>query len=152
MNIEDRSTASSGPTPRGPRDPVRTPGRPDSMSVATRSGRWQDAPRHLNRDPRKEGPVHTTNSAPSRATAVALPPVRRAARLSLQIVLGIGASLIAFALRANAQSAPAPKTSAAFEIRPYVGAYLPTGDQRDLLKDAVLVGGQASYRLIPQLS
>ena len=96
--------------------------------------------------------MYTSNSAASRATAVALPSFRRVSRLSLQIALGIGASLIAFALRANAQGAPAPKTSAAFEIRPYVGAYLPTGDQRDLLKDAVLVGGQASYRVIPQLS
>ena len=25
-------------------------------------------------------------------------------------------------------------------IRPFVGAYVPTGDQRDFLKDAVLVG------------
>lgn len=39
-----------------------------------------------------------------------------------------------------------------FEIRPYVGAYLPTGDQRDLLKDAILVGAQASYRVLPQLA
>jgi Outer membrane protein beta-barrel domain len=95
--------------------------------------------------------VSTSNSAASHATAVALPPFRRVARLSWQIALGVGAALIAFALRANAQ-APAPKASGAFEIRPYVGAYLPTGDQRDLLKDAVLVGGQASYRVIPQLS
>ena len=33
-----------------------------------------------------------------------------------------------------------------------VGAYLPTGDQRDILKDAILVGAQASYRVIPQLA
>lgn len=30
-------------------------------------------------------------------------------------------------------------------LRPFVGAYLPTGDQRDFLKDAVLVGTQASW-------
>src|SRR5437773_2004021 len=30
-------------------------------------------------------------------------------------------------------------------IRPFVGAYVPTGDQRDFLKDAVLVGAQASW-------
>jgi hypothetical protein len=35
------------------------------------------------------------------------------------------------------------------EVRPFVGAYIPTGDQRDFLKDAVLVGGQASWRVIP---
>lgn len=39
-----------------------------------------------------------------------------------------------------------------FELRPYVGAYIPTGKQRDLLKDAVLVGAQASYSIIPQLA
>jgi hypothetical protein len=39
-----------------------------------------------------------------------------------------------------------------FEVRPFVGAYIPTGDQRDVLKDAVLVGGQASWRLIPALA
>ena len=30
-------------------------------------------------------------------------------------------------------------------LRPFVGAYLPTGDQRDFLKDAVLVGTQAAW-------
>ena len=35
------------------------------------------------------------------------------------------------------------------ELRPFVGAFIPTGDQRDFLKDAVLVGGQASWRVIP---
>ena len=32
-----------------------------------------------------------------------------------------------------------------FVIRPYVGAYLPTGDDRDFLKDATLVGAQVSW-------
>ena len=44
---------------------------------------------------------------------------------------------------------PGPRN---FEIRPYVGAYVPTGDQRDLFKDAILVGAQASYRLNPQVA
>jgi hypothetical protein len=39
-----------------------------------------------------------------------------------------------------------------FELRPYAGAYIPTGKQRDLLKDAVLVGAQASYRIVPQVA
>jgi hypothetical protein len=38
------------------------------------------------------------------------------------------------------------------ELRPFVGAYIPTGDQRDFLKDAVLVGGQASWRALPVLA
>jgi hypothetical protein len=39
-----------------------------------------------------------------------------------------------------------------FEIRPYVGAYIPTGDQRDDFKDAVLVGAQGSYRFTPVIA
>jgi hypothetical protein len=39
-----------------------------------------------------------------------------------------------------------------FEIRPYVGAYIPTGDQRDVFKDAILVGAQGSYRFTPALA
>jgi len=57
----------------------------------------------------------------------------------------------AFATKAAAQDAVAYHSNG-FELRPYVGAYIPTGDQRDLLKDAVLVGGQASYRLNPNFA
>ena len=58
------------------------------------------------------------------------------------------------ALAATSATAQEPVTvrSNGFEIRPYAGAYIPTGDQRDLLKDAVIVGGQASYRILPQLA
>ena len=52
----------------------------------------------------------------------------------------------------SASQAQDVRSSNGFELRPYVGAYIPTGDQRDILKDAVLVGGQASYRLLPQLA
>lgn len=69
-------------------------------------------------------------------------------RASLGLV--ILTSLAAFAIRAGAQ---APSVSAGpFELRPYVGAFIPTGDQRQVLKDAVLVGGQASWSLIPALA
>ena len=64
-------------------------------------------------------------------------------------VLG-GIALAAVAL-VNPLDAQAP-ASRDFEIRPYVGAFLPTGEQRDLLKDALLVGAQASYSVIPQLA
>ena len=37
-------------------------------------------------------------------------------------------------------------------IRPYVGAYIPTGEQRDFLKDALLVGAQASWTLNPSIA
>lgn len=59
------------------------------------------------------------------------------------------ATLATFALPAGAQTIDPPH---AFELRPYAGAYIPTGDQRDLLKDAVLVGGQLSWTFIPQLA
>ena len=51
-------------------------------------------------------------------------------------------ALSAFATGAAAQTGVAYHTNG-FELRPYVGAYIPTGDQRDLLKDAVLEGWQA---------
>jgi hypothetical protein len=51
--------------------------------------------------------------------------------------------------RAQAQGAT---LGSAFELRPYVGAYVPTGEQRDLLKDALLVGAQASWRIIPEFA
>jgi hypothetical protein len=72
--------------------------------------------------------------------------VRRAILTSL----GLGGLLVA-GTNAGAQdqmlaTAGAGGTGGALELRPYVGAYVPTGDQRDLLKDAVLVGAQASWR------
>jgi hypothetical protein len=57
-----------------------------------------------------------------------------------------GAALLTVITSVNAAQAQVP---GAFEIRPFVGAFIPTGDQRDFLKDAVLVGGQASWRVIP---
>ena len=48
-------------------------------------------------------------------------------------------------------AAKAQSARPAFEIRPLVGAYIATGDQRDVLKDAVLVGGQLSWYVIPAL-
>jgi hypothetical protein len=53
--------------------------------------------------------------------------------------------------KATAQNAVAYHSSG-FELRPYAGAFIPTGKQRDLLRDAVLVGGQASYRLNPNVA
>ena len=50
---------------------------------------------------------------------------------------------------ASAQRAGAQPSGVRFEVRPFVGAYIPTGDQRDFLKDAVLAGGQASWLVFP---
>jgi hypothetical protein len=51
-----------------------------------------------------------------------------------------------------AASAKAQNLRGQFEVRPFVGAYIPTGDQRDFLKDAVLAGAQLSWRAIPALA
>jgi hypothetical protein len=61
---------------------------------------------------------------------------------TLEVTAAALAALIAFVPRAEAQRAP---VATPFEVRPIVGALVPTGAQRDLLKDAVLVGAQASY-------
>jgi hypothetical protein len=55
---------------------------------------------------------------------------------------------LTLANRLEAQSASVGN----FEIRPYVGAYIPTGDQRDLFKDAILAGAQGSYRFTPSIA
>ena len=71
------------------------------------------------------------------------------ARLAAAALFVLSGALVTTS--ANAQE-PVTLRSNGFELRPYAGAYIPTGDQRDLLKDAVLVGGQASYRILPQLA
>jgi len=74
-------------------------------------------------------------------------------RRAVLAALALGGLLLTTAsARAQDEVLAARGAASAFELRPYVGAYVPTGDQRDLLKDAVLVGAQASWRLIPQLA
>jgi hypothetical protein len=74
-------------------------------------------------------------------------------RRAVLTTLGIGGLLVATAsAEAQDQVLTTRGASGAFEVRPYVGAYIPTGDQRDLLKDAVLVGAQASYRALNWLA
>lgn len=70
--------------------------------------------------------------------------LRRAA-----LALAVAGALPAFATHAAAQDVPSQR---ALEIRPFTGAYVPTGDQRDLLRDAVVVGAQASYRFRPEFA
>src|SRR5436305_14764119 len=57
-----------------------------------------------------------------------------------------------FTAAAAAQPAGAQTSGIGLELRPSVGAYIPTGDQRDFVKDAVLVGGEASWRVIAALA
>ena len=74
-------------------------------------------------------------------------------RRAVLTTLGIGGLLLATAsAEAQDQVLTTRGAGGAFEIRPYVGAYVPTGDQRDLLEDAVLVGAQASYRALNWLA
>jgi hypothetical protein len=75
----------------------------------------------------------------------------RRARLAALALIALSGAFAPAAARAQNDVTSAPKLLG-LEIRPYAGAYIPTGDQRDLLEDAVLVGGQASYRILPQLA
>lgn len=52
------------------------------------------------------------------------------------------------ALAATSMVAPA-QDPVRPEIRPFVGMYLPTGDQRDLFKDAAMFGMQAALEVRP---
>ena len=70
-------------------------------------------------------------------------------RAALGIAAAFAFSSLFGASKAGAQDIV---SSRGFEFRPYAGAYIPTGDQRDFLKDAVIVGAQASYRIVPQLA
>src|SRR5437763_17163789 len=65
--------------------------------------------------------------------------------------LSLGAAAFA-GLLATSGAARAQAVTTGFELRPFVGAYIPTGDQRDLLKDAVLVGGQLTWHVIPAVA
>jgi len=84
-----------------------------------------------------------SRSTNTQSSAVSGPAALRPTTLRYSVVLVAITALTAFALRAGAQS-PVPPS---FSVRPVVGALVATGDERDVLKNAVLVGGQASYNL-----
>jgi hypothetical protein len=84
-----------------------------------------------------------SRSINSDSSAVSVPAALRPATLRGSLALVTVAALTAFALRAEAQTPAQP----AISVRPIVGALVATGDERDLLKNAVVVGGQASYNL-----
>jgi hypothetical protein len=66
----------------------------------------------------------------------------------LGVGLAVLASILAFAVRAQAQQAgPSPIT-----LRPIVGALVGTGAQREALKNALLVGAQATYTMHPNVA
>lgn len=69
----------------------------------------------------------------------------RIALIGLFVVL----ALLLGAVKLFAQDAPVGSRAA---IRPFVGAYVATGDQRDFVEDAVLVGAQASWTINPNFA
>jgi len=76
----------------------------------------------------------------------------RAVPMSSKVVRRGAAGAALLALVAIPAAGKAQTLGSQFELRPFVGAFIPTGDQRDFLKDAVLVGGQASWRVVPALA
>jgi hypothetical protein len=97
-------------------------------------------------------------SQTDRAVSRAVSSVRSFARGGTRRVLA--AALIASGVALAGGSAAAQSNSngsstlsaSGFELRPFAGAYLPTGNQRDFLKDGFLVGAQASWRFAPALA
>ncbi len=82
--------------------------------------------------------------------AEALEP-RSVSRLSM--IPHTGRALVALAaLTALSVLAPRAEAQKPFAIRPNVGVFVPTGDQKDLLDNAVLVGLQASYDITPSFA
>jgi hypothetical protein len=81
-------------------------------------------------------------AAPESWSANSLSNIRRTGRAL--IALAAVTAFAAFAPRAEAQRS--------FSVRPNVGAFVPTGDQKDLLDNAVLVGLQASYDITPSFA
>jgi hypothetical protein len=76
--------------------------------------------------------------------------------MSLQhLRLAAAAALAAAVVTSAAQAqtvASVGRFGSGVEVRPFAGVYVPTGDQRDILKDAVLTGAQVSYAIVPNLA
>lgn len=71
-------------------------------------------------------------------------------RRLVSFALVVLVALVVFSGKVFAQSSVHAGTRGA--IRPIVGAYVPTGDQRDFLKDAVLAGVQGSLNFGPNFA
>jgi hypothetical protein len=87
--------------------------------------------------------MHQMSRNNSNTMTVSGPAALRPSVLRAGLALAVIAALGAFAARVEAQSRP----QSAFQVRPLVGALVATGEQRDVLKNAVLVGGQGAYTL-----
>ncbi len=100
----------------------------------------------------------TTTTTDTATTTVAarpspLAPWLRGAALAL---VGATAFLLAATVTAGIARAQGvadrPASRGAIELRPYVGAVVPTGAQRDVLTDAVLVGAQLGWHFHDRLA
>jgi hypothetical protein len=99
--------------------------------------------RRITIDARASKEKHQMSRINPKSMAVELPAALRPATLRAGFTLTVIAALTAFAARAQAQR----QSPSAFEVRPFVGALVATGEERDVLESAVLVGGQGSYTL-----
>ncbi|MHB1862571.1 MAG: hypothetical protein ACYCVL_06320 [Gemmatimonadaceae bacterium] len=75
---------------------------------------------------------------------------RRGARAALAAAGAVAIAITVTAHPARAQSMDSGARP--FDIRPFVGAYIPTGGQRDQLINAVMTGGQAQWSISPRWS
>jgi len=62
------------------------------------------------------------------------------------------ASVALVVFGASPAFAEAPGAPHRFQLAPYAGVYIPTGDHRDVFDDSVLVGLSASYDVIPYVA
>jgi hypothetical protein len=88
---------------------------------------------------------------PSTARPAPRPTARVAALALAAAALSAAAATGAAAQGPSLGGAPTASPRG-LEFRPLVGAFVPTGDQRDLLDDAVLTGAQLGYRFTPNLA
>ena len=58
-------------------------------------------------------------------------------------------TVVLAALAVTAVASPAQDTKPTPEIRPFLGMYIPTGDQRDLFENAAMFGVQAAMEVRP---
>lgn len=68
--------------------------------------------------------------------------------LQVGIALTLVVSILAFAVRSQAQEVNTPTIS----VRPIVGALVAVGSQRDAMKNAVIVGGQGVWTFDPNFA
>lgn len=88
-------------------------------------------------------PISSPLATPTRARIVP------SALLAAAIAVGVALPTIA---RAQAPAPLAATASRGVELRPFAGGFLPTGDQRDVLKDAAAFGGQLGWRFHENLA